>query len=72
MSQQKDLAEKWNKTFLVVVQSMMALAVLPISVWEYVLLTMAYVQNHISSKLVWITPYEIWICNVPNLGHFWP
>jgi hypothetical protein len=46
------------------VRSMMSHANLPISFWKDALLTAAYILNHVSSKFVSSTPYELFILNI--------
>ena len=54
------------------VRSMMAQANLPISFWGDALLTAAYILNHVPSKSVPTTPYELWTSAKPNLENLWP
>jgi len=51
---------------------MMSHANLPISFWKDALLTAAYIFNHVSSKFVSSTPYELWNNEKPNLGYLHP
>ena len=48
------------------VQSMMSQFDLPISFWGYALETVAFLLNHIPSKSVQKTPYEIWTRKPPS------
>ena len=61
--QQNDVIERMNRTLLKMVRSMMAQVNLPISFWGDALLTVAYILNHVPSKLVPTTPYELWCKN---------
>jgi hypothetical protein len=51
-------------------RSMMAHANLSISFWGDALLTANYILNHVSSKSISFTPYELWNNKKPNLGYF--
>ena len=50
------------------VRSMMSQSDLPISFWGYDLETAAFLLNHIPSKSVQKTPYEIWTRKPPSLS----
>ncbi|WJX72231.1 hypothetical protein P8452_56130 [Trifolium repens] len=50
------------------VRSMMSHADLPNSFWGHALLTAAYTLNHVPSKKVEKTPYEIWSGKKPHLS----
>lgn len=50
----------------------MVQANLPISFWGDALLTAAYVLNHVPSKSVTLTPYELWTGRKPSLEFMWP
>ena len=50
------------------VRSIMAQANLPISYWGDALLTAAFIFNHVSSKSVTSTPYELWTKRKPCLS----
>ena len=43
------------------VRSMMTQTNLPIFYWGDALLTAAYILNHVPSKSITTTPYELWI-----------
>jgi len=70
--QQNGVAERRNRTLFDMVRSMMAQANLPISFWGDGLLIVAYILNHVPSKSVSSTPYELWNGVKPNLGYFHP
>jgi hypothetical protein len=48
-----------NRTFLDIVRSMMSQTDLPLSVWGFVLETVAFTLNRLPTKSVERTPYEI-------------
>ena len=48
---------------------MMSFAKLPKSFWGYAIHTAVYVLNRVPSKLVNLTPYEIWVRKKPSLNH---
>ena len=50
------------------VGSMMAHANLPISFWGDALLSATYIINHVPSKYVPSTPYELWKGETPDLS----
>lgn len=70
--QQNGVAERRNRTLLDMVRSMMAQANLPIKFWGDALLTETYILNHIPSKSVSTTPYELWNGRKPSLDHLRP
>ena len=70
--QQNGVAERRNRTLLEMVRPMMAQANLPISFWGDALLIAAYILNHVPSKLVPTTPYELWTGTKPNLENLQP
>ncbi|KAI5417802.1 hypothetical protein KIW84_042426 [Lathyrus oleraceus] len=51
------------------VRSMMSHADLPNSFWGHALLTAAYTLNHVPSKKVEKTPYEIWSGKKPHMSY---
>ena len=42
---------------------------LPISLWDYALQMASYILNHVPSKSVSTTPYEIWHGRAPSLKY---
>ncbi|KAK2429799.1 secreted RxLR effector protein [Trifolium repens] len=62
------VSERRNRTLLDMVRSMMSHADLPNSFWGHALLTEAYTLNHVPSKKVEKTPYEIWSGKKPHLS----
>ena len=70
--QQNRVAERKNRTLLDMVRSMIAQANFPISYWRDALLTATYVLNHVPSKSVTTTPYELWTSQKFNISHLKP
>ncbi|KAK2352400.1 secreted RxLR effector protein [Trifolium repens] len=62
------VSERRNRTLLDMVRSMISHADLPKSFWGHALLTAAYTLNHVPSKKVEKTPYEIWSGKKPHLS----
>ena len=50
------------------VRSMMSLADLPLSFWDYALETSAFTLNTTPSKSMEMTPYELWFGKKPKLS----
>ena len=69
MPQHNGATERRNRTLLDMVRSMMGNADLPKSFWGYALETTIYILNKVPSKLVDVTPYEIWTNKTPYLSH---
>ena len=53
------VSERRNRTLLDMVRSMMSQTDLPLYFWGYALETAAFTLNHVPSKSVEKTPYEI-------------
>ena len=70
--QQNGVAERRNHTLLEMVRFMMAQENLPVSYWGDALLTAAYILNHVPSKSVTSTPYELWTGRKLDLMHLRP
>ena len=70
--QQNGVTERWNRTLLDMVRSMMAHINLQISFWGDALLTVAYILNRVPSKSVFATPYKLWHGKKPSLDHLRP
>ena len=67
--QQNGVTERWNRTLMDMVRSMLSYSILPLSLWMHALKTVAYLLNRVPSKVVSTTPYELWIGKKPNLRH---
>ena len=68
MPQWNGVSERRNRTLLDMVRSMMSQADLPISFWGHALLTIAFTLNRVPTKMVEMTPYEIWTKKCPSLS----
>ncbi|KAK8980508.1 hypothetical protein V6N11_081975 [Hibiscus sabdariffa] len=60
------VSERRNRTLLDMVRSMISHSDLPISFWGHALETAAFTLNHVPSKSVQKTPYEIWTGKRPK------
>ena len=69
MPQHNGVVERRNLTLLDMVRSMMGNENLPKSFKGYALETIVYILNKVTSKLVDVTPYEIWSNKKPYLSH---
>nr|GEY16016.1 hypothetical protein [Tanacetum cinerariifolium] len=67
--QHNGISERRNRTLLNMVRSMMSLATLSLSFWDYALESSARILNMVSTKKVDKTPYELWHGKVPNLSY---
>lgn len=65
--QQNGLAERKNRTFTDMINSMLLNARLPNNLWGEALLTACHVHNRIPSMKTHVSPYEIWKDRKPNL-----
>ena len=68
--QMNGVSERRNRTLLDMVRSMMSFSKLPISLWGYVLETVAHVLNFLPRKFVASIPYEIWKGKKPYFSYF--
>ena len=68
--QQNGLAERKNRTFTDMINSMLIHASLPNNLWGEALLTACHVNNRIPSMKTKVSPYEIWKGRKPNLKYF--
>nr|GEU94498.1 retrotransposon protein, putative, Ty1-copia subclass [Tanacetum cinerariifolium] len=67
--QHNGVSKRRNRTLLNMVRSMMSLATLPLSFWDYALESATHILNMVSTKKVDKTPYELWHGKVPNLSY---
>ena len=68
--QQNGVAERANRTIMEAARSMLHAAGLPLSFWEYAVLTAVYLRNRSPTKaLTNATPYEAWRGEKPDLSH---
>jgi transposase InsO family protein len=57
--QQNEVAERYNRTLIDMVCSMISYSSLPLSLWMETLKTVIYILNRVPSKSVSKTPYEL-------------
>nr|GEX21625.1 retrotransposon protein, putative, Ty1-copia subclass [Tanacetum cinerariifolium] len=67
--QHNGVSERRNRTLLNMVRSMMCLATLPLSFWDYALESAVCILKMVPTKKVDKTPYELWHGKVPNLSY---
>nr|GEU87896.1 hypothetical protein [Tanacetum cinerariifolium] len=67
--QHNGVSERLNRTLLNMVRSMMSLATLPLSFWDYALEFVARILNMVPTKKVDKTPDELWHGKVLNLSY---
>ena len=68
--QKNEIAERRNRTLLDMVRCMLVSSSLPVFLWGEALKTTVYIFNHVPSKSVSKTPYELWSQNKSSLRHF--
>jgi transposase InsO family protein len=64
--QQNGVAERYNRTLMDMVRSMLSYSTLPINLWIEALKTVVHILNQVSSKSVAKTPYKIWTVRKPT------
>ena len=69
-SQQNEITERRNCTLLDMVRCMFVNSSLLKFLWGESLKTTVYILNHVPSKFVFKTPYELWSQKKPSLRHF--
>src|ERR1051325_5434906 len=67
--QQNGVSERRNGTLLDIVRSMMSYAQLHNSFWGHAVMTAVYILNHVPSKSVSKTPFELWRGRKASLRH---
>ena len=68
--QQNGVAERANRTIMEAARSMLHAAGLPLTFWEYAVMTAVYLRNRSPTKaLTDATPYEAWRGDKPDLSH---
>ena len=67
---QNSVSERRNCTLKDMMRSMMSRSNLPNFLWGEAIKTAMYILNHVPSKSVSKTPFELWIGRKPNLNHF--
>jgi transposase InsO family protein len=68
--QQNGVAERWNRILMDMVHSMLSNSTLPLSLWMETLKTAAHIINHVPSKSVIKTPYELWTDRNSSINYF--
>ena len=66
--QRNGVSERWNRTLLDIVRSMMSRTDLPLSFVGFCLETAAFTLNKVPSKSVEKTPHEMWTGKKPALS----
>ncbi|KAJ9566324.1 hypothetical protein OSB04_002290 [Centaurea solstitialis] len=66
--QMNGVSERWNRTLLDMVRSMMCHSTLLVSFWGHALETAANILNKVPTKSVEKTPHEIWTGKKPKLS----
>ena len=68
--QQNGAAERANRTIMEAARAMLHAAGLPLSFWEFAVMTAVYLRNRSPTKaLTDATPYEAWRGDKPDLSH---
>ena len=68
--QQNGVAERKNRTFLEMINSMIVYSKLNNNLWGEALLTACHILNRIPMKKNDMSPYELWRGRKPNIGYF--
>ena len=69
--QQNGLAERWNRTILDKMRSMLHGASLSLGFWELAVDAAVHTYNRTPSRVIgWRTPHELWTTNVPDVSYF--
>ena len=63
------VAERKNRTFKEMMNSLFVSASAPNNLWGEAILSTCHLQNRISYKKTGKTPYELWKCHEPNLKY---
>ena len=64
------VAERKNRTYLEMINSMLVFSKLNFNLWGEVLLTACHILNRIPMKKNEISPYELWKGRKPSIGYF--
>ena len=67
--EQNGIAERRNRTLMEMVRSMISRTNLPGFLWGEALKTALYILNHVPTKAVPLTPFELWTGRKPSLNH---
>ena len=68
--QHNGVAERKNRTYLEMINSMLVFSKLNFNLWGEALLTACHILNRIPMKKNEISPYELWKGRKPNIGYF--
>ena len=68
--QQNGVAERLNRTLVETARSMLLDAKLPKQFWAEAISTAVYLKNRSPSKVLNMTPYEVWYGRKPKVNHF--
>ena len=66
---QNGVAERRNRTLMEMVRSMISRTNLPGFLWGEALKTALYILNRVPTKVVSLTPFELWTGRKPSLNH---
>nr|GEZ39199.1 retrotransposon protein, putative, Ty1-copia subclass [Tanacetum cinerariifolium] len=67
--QQNGLAERKNRTLVEMVNCMLNQSGLPTNLWGKALLPACHIHNRITSRMIPMSPYELWNGRKPNLDY---
>ncbi|GJZ98344.1 retrovirus-related pol polyprotein from transposon TNT 1-94, partial [Tanacetum coccineum] len=67
--QQNGLAERKNRTLVEMVNCMLNQSELPTNLWGEALLAACHIHNRITSRVIPMSPYELWNGRKPNLDY---
>ena len=69
--QQNGIAERWNRTILDKMRSMLHGASLSLGFWEVAVDSAVHIYNRTPSRVIgWRTPHELWTTRVPDVSYF--
>jgi hypothetical protein len=69
--QQNGVAKRQNHTLMEMMRSMLSNYMLPLGLWMKALKTTAHIINHVLSKSVPKTPYELWIGRKSSINYLY-
>ena len=69
--EQNGVAERRNHTLIDMVRSMMSNSTLPEFLWGEALKTAVYILNHVPSKAIPKTLYELWVSRKSTLNYLY-
>lgn len=68
--QMNGIAERKNRTYIDMINSVLLNASLPYNLWGEALFTACHINNRVPFKKLKKSPYEIWFGRKPNLNYF--